>query len=258
AWKAPRGAPARPGWPLWEVTDTARQVTIDLDASRRPSVRVRDRADRELPGGRTTTGRVRSVGRVATVPSGGDGGDGTPTVELVVSLDDPKATGRLDQAPVTASITTEVRKGVLAVPVNALLALAEGGYAVEVERDGHRQLFGVRTGPFAGGQGEVTRGGRPAGGRPGGGAGMSPEGAPALELRGVVKRYPGPPEVEVLAGVSLTVGPGELLAIAGPSGSGKSTLLHVMGTLDRPTAGTVLVAGQEVGRLSDRALSAFR
>ena len=87
---------------------------------------------------------------------------------------------------------------------------------------------------------------------------MSPEGAPALELRGVVKRYPGPPEVQVLAGVSLTVARGELLAIAGPSGSGKSTLLHVMGTLDRPTAGTVLVAGQEVGRLSDRALSAFR
>jgi putative ABC transport system ATP-binding protein len=87
---------------------------------------------------------------------------------------------------------------------------------------------------------------------------MSPEGAPALELRGVVKRYPGPPEVEVLAGVSLTVARSELLAIAGPSGSGKSTLLHVMGTLDRPTAGTVLVAGQEVGRLSDRALSAFR
>ena len=87
---------------------------------------------------------------------------------------------------------------------------------------------------------------------------MSPEGAPALELRGVVKRYPGPPEVEVLAGVSLTVARGDLLAIAGPSGSGKSTLLHVMGTLDRPTTGTVLVAGQEVGKLSDRALSAFR
>jgi putative ABC transport system ATP-binding protein len=81
---------------------------------------------------------------------------------------------------------------------------------------------------------------------------------PALELDGVVKRYAGPPEVEVLCGVSLTVEEGELLAIAGPSGSGKSTLLHLMGTLDRPTAGTVLVAGQEVGGLSDRALSAFR
>jgi putative ABC transport system ATP-binding protein len=64
--------------------------------------------------------------------------------------------------------------------------------------------------------------------------------------------------VEVLRGVSLTVAHGELLAIAGPSGSGKSTLLHVMGTLDRPSAGTVRVAGQEVGELSDRALSAFR
>jgi putative ABC transport system ATP-binding protein len=79
-----------------------------------------------------------------------------------------------------------------------------------------------------------------------------------LELREVVKRYDGPPEVEVLRGVGLTVEEGELLAIAGPSGSGKSTLLHVMGTLDRPTSGTVLVAGQEIGELSDRALSAFR
>jgi putative ABC transport system ATP-binding protein len=87
---------------------------------------------------------------------------------------------------------------------------------------------------------------------------MSPATAPALELRQVVKRYPGPPEVEVLAGVTLAVEEGELLAIAGPSGSGKSTLLHVMGTLDRPTSGAVLVAGQEVGELSDRALSAFR
>ena len=79
-----------------------------------------------------------------------------------------------------------------------------------------------------------------------------------MELREVTKRYQGPPEVEVLRGVSLTVASGELLAIAGPSGSGKSTLLHVMGTLDRPSAGTVRVAGQEVGELSDRALSAFR
>ena len=82
--------------------------------------------------------------------------------------------------------------------------------------------------------------------------------APALELREVVKRYPGPPEVEVLRGVDLTVAHGELLAIAGPSGSGKSTLLHVMGTLDRPTGGTVRVAGRDVGELPDRDLSAFR
>lgn len=153
--KAAVGDSARPGSPLMEVTDTTRQVTVDLDASRQPYVRAGDRVGLELPGGRTTTGRVASVGKVATVPSGDGEGDSTPTVELVVSLDDPKATGRLDQAPVDASITTEAHKGVLAVPVNALLALAEGGYAVEVERDGRRQLVGVETGLFADGQVEV-------------------------------------------------------------------------------------------------------
>jgi peptidoglycan hydrolase-like protein with peptidoglycan-binding domain len=160
--KASVGDSARPGSPLLEATGTGRQVTIDLDASRQPYVRAGDRVDLELPGGRTTTGRVTSVGKVATVPAG-DGADATPTVDLVVSLDDPEATGRLDQAPVEASITTEVRKGVLAVPVNALLALAEGGYAVEVERDGRRQLVGIETGLFADGQVEVEGEGLRAG-----------------------------------------------------------------------------------------------
>jgi peptidoglycan hydrolase-like protein with peptidoglycan-binding domain len=163
--KAAVGDSARPGSPVLEVTDTTRQVTIDLDASRQPYVHTGDRVDLELPGGRTTTGRVASVGKVATVPAGDGTGEGDPTVELVVSLDHPKATGRLDQAPVDASITTEVRKGVLAVPVSALLALAEGGYAVEVERDGHRQLVGVETGLFADGQVEVEGQGLRAGDR---------------------------------------------------------------------------------------------
>jgi peptidoglycan hydrolase-like protein with peptidoglycan-binding domain len=163
--KAAVGDSARPGSALLEVTDTERQVLIDLDASRQPYVRAGDRVDLELPGGGTTTGRVASVGKVATVGSGGAGEDTTPTVELVVTLDDPKATGRLDQAPVDASITTEVREGVLAVPVNALLALAEGGYAVEVERQGRRELVGVETGLFADGQVEVEGAGLKAGDR---------------------------------------------------------------------------------------------
>ena len=82
-----------------------------------------------------------------------------------MSLDRPKATGSLDQAPVDALITTDVRRHVLAVPVNALLALAEGGYAVEVERDGRRQLVGVRLGLFAEGMVEVRGGGLRAGDR---------------------------------------------------------------------------------------------
>ncbi len=81
---------------------------------------------------------------------------------------------------------------------------------------------------------------------------------PALEMVGVVKEYPGTPPVRALNGVSLRVQPGELTAIVGPSGSGKSTMLHVMGTLDRPTEGSVFIDGHEVSALSDRKLSAVR
>jgi putative ABC transport system ATP-binding protein len=80
----------------------------------------------------------------------------------------------------------------------------------------------------------------------------------ALELGDVVKEYPGTPPVRVLDGVSLTINTGELAAIVGPSGSGKSTMLHVMGTLDRPTTGTVRVGGREVSSFGDRRLSAVR
>jgi putative ABC transport system ATP-binding protein len=89
-------------------------------------------------------------------------------------------------------------------------------------------------------------------------AATPPAGAPVLELRGVRKRYPGPPPLEVLRGIDLTVAAGEMLAIVGPSGSGKSTLLHIMGTLDRPSSGGVRVGGTEVGSLSDRQLAALR
>jgi putative ABC transport system ATP-binding protein len=79
---------------------------------------------------------------------------------------------------------------------------------------------------------------------------------PVLSLRNVSKVYAG--DVRALDDVSLSVWQGELLAIAGPSGSGKSTLLHLMGTLDRPSGGTLEVDGQDVSRLSDRGLSALR
>jgi putative ABC transport system ATP-binding protein len=79
-----------------------------------------------------------------------------------------------------------------------------------------------------------------------------------LELTDVVKTYPGTPPVQALRGVSFRIRDGELVAIVGPSGSGKSTLLHIMGTLERPTDGSVRVAGLEVGELSDGQLSALR
>jgi putative ABC transport system ATP-binding protein len=78
------------------------------------------------------------------------------------------------------------------------------------------------------------------------------------ELHGVVKRYPGDPPVEALRGVDLRIERGELLGIVGPSGSGKSTLLHLLGTLDRPTEGSVRIADHDVAAMSDRQLSALR
>jgi putative ABC transport system ATP-binding protein len=81
---------------------------------------------------------------------------------------------------------------------------------------------------------------------------------PVLELDGVTKVYPADPPLEVLHSVSLAIGEGELVAIVGPSGSGKSTLLAIMGTLDRPTTGTVRVTGVDIAGLGDRQLGALR
>ncbi len=79
-----------------------------------------------------------------------------------------------------------------------------------------------------------------------------------LSLIDVVKEYPLTPPVRALAGVTMSVESGELVAVVGPSGSGKSTMLHVMGTLDRPTSGDVSVAGHRISRLSDAELSGLR
>jgi putative ABC transport system ATP-binding protein len=90
-----------------------------------------------------------------------------------------------------------------------------------------------------------------------GGPRMGDEG-PALRADSVTKTYTSQPPVQALRGVSLAVAPGELVAIVGPSGSGKSTLLHIMGTLERPTTGTVEIDGILTGGLDDRQLAALR
>jgi len=77
-----------------------------------------------------------------------------------------------------------------------------------------------------------------------------------IRLEGVGRSYPG--GVDALRGVSLTIEPGELVAVVGPSGSGKSTMLHLMGALDLPTSGSVTIAGEELSGLSDAQLSALR
>src|SRR5512137_92617 len=84
---------------------------------------------------------------------------------------------------------------------------------------------------------------------------------PLLRLTSVTKRYDAPGKygaLIVLKDVSLEVARGESLAIVGPSGSGKSTLLHIMGTLDRPTSGSVALDGQDLSALDEQQLAAVR
>lgn len=157
AHRAAVGSPAQTD--LMEVTPTRRVVTVDLEVARQSQVQQDDRVEIELPSGTTTPGQVSSVGKVAQAPPLAQGETDTQeeasTIEVEVTLDRPEDAGTLDQAPVGVSIVTDSRQNVLAVPVNALVALAEGGYAVEVEAGGQRSLVPVDPGLFAGDYVEV-------------------------------------------------------------------------------------------------------
>jgi Putative peptidoglycan binding domain len=153
------GATVMPG-PVLAITSTARQVKLALDASEQSSVKVGDTVAITLPDNQTTPGRITYVSSVATSPSSdGKGGGGeeesAPTVEVHATPTDPTATGHLDQAPVNVEITTESVQNVLAVPVDALLALAGGGYALEIA-DGHvHRLVAITVGLFDDAEGLV-------------------------------------------------------------------------------------------------------
>ncbi|MEY2458289.1 MAG: hypothetical protein QOG30_119 [Acidimicrobiaceae bacterium] len=144
---AQTGAPA--GGPVLEATSTTQIVSVALPAKRQSSVKAGDAVQVTLPDGSTAAASVFSVGSVAT--SSQQGGD--PTVPVVVVLDQAVDGKGLDQAPVKVSVTTTAATAVLAVPVEALVALAEGGYAVE-RPDG--ELVGVTLGAFADGWVQVT------------------------------------------------------------------------------------------------------
>jgi Putative peptidoglycan binding domain len=154
------------GTPVLTATSTTRQVSVNLNANRQSQVKTGDSVTITLPDGRTTPGAVASVGTVATAPTSTDGTNTAPTVAMAITPTRPQDTGSLDQAPVQVAITTATVADVLTVPVNALLALSGGGYAVEVaDPDGTHHLVAVTLGIFddAAGLAQVSGSGLTAG-----------------------------------------------------------------------------------------------
>jgi hypothetical protein len=163
---ATEGAPLPSGTAILSATSTRPLVTVALDTALQQLVRRGDRVEVILPDGKTARGTVARVSRVATQPSTGSGqnsgqsegqggnsegsgsGSGQATVQVTIRLTNPRAAGGLDQAPVQVAITTQTAPGVLAVPINALLAQPGGGYAVQLVDGSTSRRVAVRTGLF--------------------------------------------------------------------------------------------------------------
>jgi hypothetical protein len=136
------GTGAGSGAAIMQATSTSRQIVVNLSASEQSEVKVGDQVQITLPAGNATPGVVSGIG---TVASGGS----NPTLPVSITLKHPRAAGTLDQAPVTVEITIAKVKNALIVPVDALLALSGGGYAVEtVTANGVHKLVAVSLGTF--------------------------------------------------------------------------------------------------------------
>ncbi len=164
--------PATAGSVVLTATSVTPVVTIDLDPSLQAEAKDGDQVSITLPDGRTTPGVVTQVGRVATTPNSSSSSSGNSasqsgnssnssasgsgaTITVLVSLTHPKAAGKLNQAPVTVTITTGSVSNALTVPVNALLAQPGGKYAVEVTGPGGHHLVNVTPGMFDDAAGQV-------------------------------------------------------------------------------------------------------
>ncbi|MEV5750004.1 HlyD family efflux transporter periplasmic adaptor subunit [Actinoallomurus sp. NPDC052308] len=142
------GTNARPGEPVAQATSTDRQVTVNLDASQQSQVKVGDKVEITLPDNRSTSGKVRRIGAVATSSSDQKDSAGA-TIPVYVTLTRPKDAGGLDQAPVRVQITTGGVKDALIVPVTALIGRSGGGYSVEkVDARGAHGVVPVTLGLF--------------------------------------------------------------------------------------------------------------
>jgi hypothetical protein len=176
------------GGTVLTATSTTPIVTVALDVSQEYLVKPGDAVKIVLPDGSSTVGgHIETVGDVATCPSGGGTGSGTgaqsgsssaststcssggsgtnsgPTVPVTITLDSTPELATLDEAPVNVDITTQTASNVLAVPVNALLALQGGGYGVDVVTGSTSHLVGVTTGIYADNMVQVSGAGISAG-----------------------------------------------------------------------------------------------
>ena len=145
------GSTVNPGAPVLAVSSSETVVTVDLPTEDQGSLDIGDSVTVILPDRTETPGTVTEVATIATVNQ-----QGQASLAVTIALDDVAAAGGLDEAPVDVEYVTDTAFGVLAVPVTALVALAEGGYAVEVEQlDGSTRLVAVDPGFFADGLVEI-------------------------------------------------------------------------------------------------------
>lgn len=150
AHEAEIGAAVQPGTPIAATSSTQRVVTIELEAARQDLVRKGARVSVALPDGRSVQGTISRIGTVAEAQESQDPeADTEPTIEVTVTVSG--SAGSLEGAPVDVEVESERSEDALVLPVNALLALAGGGYAVEVDRDGARTLVAVDPGLYADG-----------------------------------------------------------------------------------------------------------
>ena len=150
------GTSVGPGSPVLAISSADQFVTFDLPAGDQGLVAVGQEVNIEMPDGTDTPGTVISVASVASVASASQGGGGA-FFEVKIVLDDPAVAAGLDEAPVDVEIISDSVSDVMAIPVSALVALAEGGYAVEVDAgNGTTQLVAVDPGFYADGLVEVT------------------------------------------------------------------------------------------------------
>ncbi|MFC0623162.1 peptidoglycan-binding protein [Kribbella deserti] len=147
------------------ATSSAKVVTMPIDAAATYGVRAGLKVKLELPNGKRTTGEVLSVSTDAALPPGDGVSDAgkKPQVIATIALDNQSAASGIDSGPVTVTLPGAGRNGVLAVPVGALLALREGGYAVQVVEGTQIKLVAVKTGMFADDLVEITGKGLKAG-----------------------------------------------------------------------------------------------